>query len=174
MNSDTDLAAAIPTGIASFDFEVVFQSQYSRIARVIAQVVGDRARAEELSAEVFYRLWRADAQKVRNVGGWLHKTAVRIALDELRHQSERLSRRSDFSQLLGNVVHTVHRGNAGYAGHESCICRPEVPDDSGQRRRGLERCDRFLQETWTFHPLVFGSRRPRVWSKRHPTNLYPR
>jgi DNA-directed RNA polymerase specialized sigma24 family protein len=73
MNSDTDLAAAIPTGIASFDFEVVFQTQYTGIARVIAQVVGDRARAEELSAEVFYRLWRADAQKVRNVGGWLQR-----------------------------------------------------------------------------------------------------
>ncbi len=39
------------------DFEVVFRGHYDRIAHVIARVVGDRARAEELAVEMFWRLW---------------------------------------------------------------------------------------------------------------------
>jgi hypothetical protein len=42
----------------SLEIEAEFQTNYSRIARVIARVVRDPSRAEELAVEVFYRLWR--------------------------------------------------------------------------------------------------------------------
>jgi RNA polymerase sigma-70 factor (ECF subfamily) len=76
---------------APFDLESVFRAQFPRIARVIARVVRDRGRAEELAVEAFLKLWRnpqihdGDA----NVEAWLYRTAVRLGLDELRRQTRR-------------------------------------------------------------------------------------
>jgi DNA-directed RNA polymerase specialized sigma24 family protein len=42
---------------ASLDFSELFHTHYVRIARVIARVVQDQARAEELAAEVFWKFW---------------------------------------------------------------------------------------------------------------------
>ena len=70
---------------AIFDFETFFHAHYERTARVIARVVKDPARAEDPAAEVFWKLWRQGEQ----AGGWLYRTAVRLALDELRHFARR-------------------------------------------------------------------------------------
>lgn len=79
------------------DFEATFRAQYERIARVIARVVQDPARAEELAVEVFLKLWRNPRARGENAEGWLYRTAVRKALDELR----RRMRRNRYEQLLG-------------------------------------------------------------------------
>jgi RNA polymerase sigma-70 factor, ECF subfamily len=72
---------------ASFDFETVFHAHYERIARAIARVVRDPARAEELAVEVFWKLWRNPQAHGENAGGWLYRTAVRTGLNELRRQT---------------------------------------------------------------------------------------
>ena len=41
-----------------FDFEDLFRAQYARVTGVISRVVRDPARAEELAADAFLRLWR--------------------------------------------------------------------------------------------------------------------
>jgi RNA polymerase sigma-70 factor (ECF subfamily) len=87
---------------AGFDLETVFCAQYERIIRVIARVVRDRARAEELAVEVFLKLSRNRAAQGENTEGWLYRVAVRMALDELRRQA----RRSRYQQLLGLVRRT--------------------------------------------------------------------
>jgi len=74
---------------APFDFSELFHAHYARIARVIARVVQDRARAEELAAEVFWKLWRNPGMKSGNSAGWLYRTGVRMGLDELRRQTRR-------------------------------------------------------------------------------------
>jgi RNA polymerase sigma-70 factor, ECF subfamily len=81
----------------AFDFEATFRARYEHIARVIARVVKDRARAEELAVEVFLKLWRTPGAQGENADGWLYRTAVRRALDELRHRT----RRSRYERLLG-------------------------------------------------------------------------
>jgi RNA polymerase sigma-70 factor (ECF subfamily) len=81
----------------AFDFEATFRSQYDRVARVIARVVKDRARAEELAVEVFLKFWRSPRAQGENAEGWLYRTAIRQGLDELRHRS----RRSRYERLLG-------------------------------------------------------------------------
>jgi DNA-directed RNA polymerase specialized sigma24 family protein len=35
------------------DIEALFRAHYGRVARIIARVVGDRARSEDLAVEVF-------------------------------------------------------------------------------------------------------------------------
>src|SRR6185295_17794012 len=78
------------------EFEAVFRAQYERIARVLARVVREPARAEELAVEVFLKLWR-NRQVLRDKPeGWLYRTAVRKGLDELR----RRTRQERFERLL--------------------------------------------------------------------------
>jgi RNA polymerase sigma-70 factor, ECF subfamily len=74
----------------SFDFEAFFHQHYQRIARVIAGVLGDRARAEDLAAEALWKLWRTPKAQGESAGGWLYRTAVRMSLNELRSGRRRL------------------------------------------------------------------------------------
>lgn len=71
------------------DFETTFESQYPRIARIIARIVQDPARAEELAAGVFWKLWRKTGNACGNKDPWLSRAAVRAGLDELRLQTRR-------------------------------------------------------------------------------------
>jgi RNA polymerase sigma-70 factor, ECF subfamily len=73
-----------------FDFETFFHIHYDRIARAVARVVRDPARAEDITTEAFWKLWRNP--KVCRGGqavGWLYRTAVRMAIDEIRKEARR-------------------------------------------------------------------------------------
>ena len=82
------------------DLETTFAAYYGRIARVIARIIRDPARAEELAVEVFLkwsrnRSFRSGAAPAQ-AEVWLHRCAVRIALDELR----RATRRGRYESLV--------------------------------------------------------------------------
>lgn len=72
------------TAEAPFDFETFFYANYERTARAIARVIRDPARAEELTVEAFWNLWRHPRAHGEKASGWLYRTAVRMALNELR------------------------------------------------------------------------------------------
>ena len=82
---------------ASFDFDQFFRAHYARIARAIARVVGDHARAEDLAVEAFWKLWRNPEAHGEKAGGWVYRAALRLALNELRGSK----RRSRYEQLSG-------------------------------------------------------------------------
>jgi RNA polymerase sigma-70 factor (ECF subfamily) len=88
MNSQIEALETVPD-TAPFDFDATFRAQYARVARTIARVVRDSARAEELAVEVFLKLWRSPRAQGEKTGGWLYRVAVRKALDELRRQTRR-------------------------------------------------------------------------------------
>ena len=71
-------------------FESFFRERYERIVRVVARVVRDQARAEEIAVEAFWKLWRNPKAQDEQAGGWIYRTAVRLALDELRKHARRL------------------------------------------------------------------------------------
>jgi RNA polymerase sigma-70 factor (ECF subfamily) len=77
------------TNEARFDLEAIFQAQYARVARAIARVIRDPGRAEELAVEVFLKWSRNPLARGSKAEGWLHRTAARMALDELRKQARR-------------------------------------------------------------------------------------
>jgi RNA polymerase sigma-70 factor, ECF subfamily len=79
----------------AFDFETFFHIHYERVARAIVRVVRDPARAEEIAVEAFWKFWR-NPKAVPGVqaGGWLYRTAIRMALDDLRKESRRLRHES--------------------------------------------------------------------------------
>jgi RNA polymerase sigma factor (sigma-70 family) len=68
-------------------FEASFYLHFDRIFLAIARVTGDRACAEELAMETFWRFWRNPQAHGENAGGWLYRTAVHLALGELRRRA---------------------------------------------------------------------------------------
>jgi RNA polymerase sigma-70 factor, ECF subfamily len=99
VSTPTEAVAEMRAKEVPFDLEAIFCAQYQRIARVIARVVRDHARAEELAVEVFVKLWRNRKAQGEKAEGWLYRVAVRTGLDELRRQT----RRTRYEQLLGVV-----------------------------------------------------------------------
>jgi RNA polymerase sigma-70 factor (ECF subfamily) len=104
--------AGLAAGEDQSGLEAVFHAQYERIARVIARVIRDPARAEELAVEVFLKWTRASGVREDNATGWLCRTAVRLGLDELRRQGRR-SRYERVVRLVGAVPtpEEIHSSN---------------------------------------------------------------
>jgi RNA polymerase sigma factor (sigma-70 family) len=93
---------ALPAGAAAesrSDLERLFHTHYARLSRVLARVVHDHARAEELAVEVFLRWSTRGHGPDERAAGWLYRTAVRIGLDELRRQA----RRQRFERLTAGL-----------------------------------------------------------------------
>jgi len=72
-----------------FDFEAVFREDYRSVTRLISRVVRDSSRAEELAVDTFWRLWKTPNAHGDSARGWLRRTAVRLAIDELRRRARR-------------------------------------------------------------------------------------
>lgn len=96
LRAETEALDQVKAAEPARDFEALFRSEYPRLARVIARVIRDQARAEDLAVEVFLKFWRNRAAHEENPEGWLYRVAVRKALDELR----RRSRRSRYENLF--------------------------------------------------------------------------
>jgi RNA polymerase sigma-70 factor, ECF subfamily len=99
VNAPGEALAEMNAREAQFDIDALFRAHYRRVARMIARVVRDPARAEELAVEVFLKLWRNSSAQGEHVEGWLYRVALRAGLDELRRQS----RRSRYERLLSLV-----------------------------------------------------------------------
>jgi RNA polymerase sigma-70 factor (ECF subfamily) len=66
------------------EFERAFAQHYARVYGVLVRLVGDRAEAEDLAVETFWRLWERAPQRWDNLGGWLYRVAVRLGYNALR------------------------------------------------------------------------------------------
>jgi RNA polymerase sigma-70 factor (ECF subfamily) len=99
--------AESPPGPAEWSesaFETIFLEHYARVVAVLFRVVGDRARAEELADDVFWKIYRQPLPVGRehNVGGWLYRAATRLGLDALRAAARR--RRYEQAAAINGVV----------------------------------------------------------------------
>ena len=90
MRTDLEVAAVASRFAGSDRFEVLFASHYAAVARLIYRVTGDAGLAEELAAEAFWRLHRNPPPTDDNLQGWLYRTGLRLALDNLRKRKRRL------------------------------------------------------------------------------------
>ncbi len=110
MNADSKLIEGIPAASGAIEFEDVFLAQYDRVLRIIRRFVRDPGRAEDLTVDVFWKLWRKPPRKLADPGGWLYRTAVRAGLDELRRQSrrEKYERLFSFAQTSPTTPEQVH------------------------------------------------------------------
>jgi RNA polymerase sigma-70 factor (ECF subfamily) len=79
------------------EFEILFLEHYPRILRVLMRLTGNRAQAEELSNEVFWRLSRQPKSWLltTNVAPWLYRIAVNLGIDAFRTSAKRARYESD-------------------------------------------------------------------------------
>ena len=71
------------------DFDALFAAHYPRLARAIYRVIGDTGQAEELASEAFWKLHRNPPASHSNLGAWLYRAGLRLALDALKKQKRR-------------------------------------------------------------------------------------
>ncbi len=89
MTVSTGAIATLDQAAAAADLEATFEMYFARLARVIARVINDPGRAEELAVDVLMRWSKHPSAHGEQAGGWLYRTAVRMALDEYRRQARR-------------------------------------------------------------------------------------
>jgi RNA polymerase sigma-70 factor (ECF subfamily) len=108
----------VGTTIAAF--EAFFEENWSLVYGVIVRVLGDPDEAEDLSLEIFWRLYRkfrddAKVPKIRNLRAWLYRTATNRALNGLRSRRRRAYYEGQAGALLlaeksiANPVEEVER-----------------------------------------------------------------
>jgi RNA polymerase sigma factor (sigma-70 family) len=83
-----------PAGATGWDasaFEQVFLEHISRVVSILIRLTGDRAQAEELANEVFWKLYRQPVipGPEGNIPGWLYRTATNLGIDAVRARAKR-------------------------------------------------------------------------------------
>ena len=96
--SDNLILTRIGAGdMASFD--AVFHEHYDRIYGVLFRLVGSRGEAEDLTQEVFLKLYdhaftkkRFNFKQENNIGAWLYRVATNMGYNEIRNRQRRWQR----------------------------------------------------------------------------------
>lgn len=70
--------------------EAAFNEHWARVYGVLFRLVGDRAEAEDLALEVFWRLYSQPPRSADNLGGWLYRVAANMGLNALRARKRRM------------------------------------------------------------------------------------
>jgi RNA polymerase sigma-70 factor (ECF subfamily) len=78
------LRPVAPAADREAEFEVLFNLHYARVYGVLFRLLGDRAEAEDLALETFWRLWQRAPARADNVPGWLYRVATRLGYNALR------------------------------------------------------------------------------------------
>jgi len=87
------------------EFEAAFAEHYARVYGVLFRLLGDRAQAEDLCVETFWRLWERAPRRQENLGGWLYRVAMRLGYNALRaaHRRERYELQAGHAALELNT-----------------------------------------------------------------------
>jgi RNA polymerase sigma-70 factor (ECF subfamily) len=75
-------------------FERLYRTHVDRVFSICARMVNDRTRAEELTQDVFVRVWNKLGQfrGQSTFGTWLHRLAVNVVLNERKTDRRRMNR----------------------------------------------------------------------------------
>lgn len=73
------------------EFEARFFQYYARVYSVLFRLLGDRAEAEDLALQTFWKLWQQPPPQTDGnaVGGWLYRVATRLGYNALRASRRR-------------------------------------------------------------------------------------
>jgi RNA polymerase sigma factor (sigma-70 family) len=62
------------------------------------RILGDQGRAQDVAQETFFRLMQNPSGVTQSLGGWLHRSATRLALDVRRSERARRDREQTYGQ----------------------------------------------------------------------------
>jgi RNA polymerase sigma-70 factor (ECF subfamily) len=75
-------------------FERLYRTHVDRVFSICTRMVNDRSRAEELTQDVFVRVWNKLGQfrGQSTFGTWLHRLTVNVVLNERKTDRRRMNR----------------------------------------------------------------------------------
>lgn len=73
----------------SENFEAIFLEHWPKVYGVLFRVVGDKAEAEDLALETFWRLHQNPPSSRENLNGWLYRVAINLGFNSLRSYKRR-------------------------------------------------------------------------------------
>lgn len=109
-------------------FETAFDEHWPRIVAVLYRIVGERAEAEDLALETFWRLFRHPPGSGDNVAGWLYRVATNLGLNALRSRR----RRGAYEQAAGELALVENQGGGSAGGLGGS---PEIETERAEQRR---------------------------------------
>ncbi|MCL4498875.1 MAG: hypothetical protein M1335_01355 [Chloroflexi bacterium] len=79
-------------GTRSFDFRELFDAYFPIVVEQATFFTGDRASAEDVAQEVFFKLYNDPPKEFTNLRGWLSRVAARLSLNYLKGEGRRRKR----------------------------------------------------------------------------------
>lgn len=95
MPTPSHATAAAPAGPPDpLAFEAVYREHYRRVYALTLRMTADPQRAEELTQDVFVKVWQtlSTFRGESQLGTWIHTVAVRTTLQQIRTDNRRESR----------------------------------------------------------------------------------
>lgn len=91
--SDNILAERLGRGDIT-SFETLFYRHYDRVYGLLFRLIGNRQEAEDVTQEVFIRLYRQpfEGQREHNLSAWLYRVATNMGYNHIRGRKRRWSR----------------------------------------------------------------------------------
>ena len=71
------------------EFEAAFNQHWEPLCRVLIQLTGDSAEAEDLALEAMMQLYHRPPTDQHNLSGWLYRVATNLGLNALRSRKRR-------------------------------------------------------------------------------------
>lgn len=71
------------------EFDSLFLEHWPAIYRALVRLLGDRAEAEDVALDAFWRLYCRPPSRSVNLGGWLYRVATNLGLNALRARKRR-------------------------------------------------------------------------------------
>lgn len=81
----------------TLSFETLFYRHYDHVYGLLFRLVGNRVEAEDLTQEVFLKLYYQQFRPGRdhNIGGWLYRVATNMGYNTLRSRQRRWQRNTE-------------------------------------------------------------------------------
>ena len=94
------------TSTHSPNFEDTFNEHWNRVYEVLFRIVGERAEAEDLALETFWRLYKRPPkyESREKLAGWLYRVATNLGFNTLRARK----RRSRYEEEAGHLDMEIH------------------------------------------------------------------
>ncbi|HEY7115090.1 MAG TPA: RNA polymerase sigma factor [Tepidisphaeraceae bacterium] len=79
-------------------FAEIVRRYAAAVFSTCVRILGDRARADDVSQETFFRLSQKPEAVKQSLGGWLHTAATRLAIDAVRSEASRAQREANYER----------------------------------------------------------------------------
>jgi RNA polymerase sigma-70 factor (ECF subfamily) len=79
-------------------FAEIVRRYASAVFTTCVRILGDRARADDVSQETFFRLSQKPDAVKQSLGGWLHTAATRLSIDAVRSDASRAHREATYER----------------------------------------------------------------------------